>query len=170
MGAAQGVSSNGKIAKLEPFECGSENIDDILLWELYLNFEEDAAYFSADDMLKVCFALSYMKAKFTAQWARCIMGELEAGTCIYEDWDTTQLLTACDTNKKEETQWRLQWLKQGTSCRVFCVKFEEHKSLAGYNGKGYQIYALNTIPSTHCYNNNRHILSHLNILTKINRT
>ena len=66
-----------------------------------------AAYFSADHMHKICFALSYMKAKFTAQWASHITGELEAETCTYEDWDTfrTQLLTAfCDPNKKEATQ------------------------------------------------------------------
>ena len=166
MAAAQGASAKGKIAKPEPFDGAPEKLD-IFLRELYLNFEEDAAYFSADHMCKIHFALSYMKAKFAAQWASRIMGELEAGTHTYEDWDTfrAQLLTAFrDLNKKEAAQRRLDQLKQGTRLAAeFFVEFEEHKSLAGYNDEGYiallkrnlssqvleRIYALETIPSTY---------------------
>ena len=106
MAAVQGASAKGKIAKPEPFDGAPEKLD-IFLRELYLNFEEDAAYFSADHMCKIHFALSYMKAKFAAQWESHIMGELEAGTHTYEDWDTfrAQLLTAFrDPNKKEAAQ------------------------------------------------------------------
>ena len=76
------TSAKGKIAKPEPFD-GSPKKLNIFLLELYLNFEEDANYFGADHMHKIRFALSYMKAKFAAQWASCITGELEAGTLLY---------------------------------------------------------------------------------------
>ena len=56
---------------------------DIFLHELYLNFEDEASYFQVDHMWKIRFALSYMKAKFAAQWASRITGELEAGKHSY---------------------------------------------------------------------------------------
>jgi hypothetical protein len=164
IGTVQGAS--GKIARPEPFDGTPEKLD-IFIRELYLNFEEDAAYFNADHMRKIRFALSYMKAKFAAQWASRITGELEAGTRTYKDWDTfrTQLLTAFrDPNKKEAAQRRLEQLKQGTKpAAEFFVEFEENKSLAGYNDEGYiallkrnlssqvleRIYALETIPTTY---------------------
>ena len=116
-------------------------------------------------MCKICFALSYMKAKFAAQWASHITGELEAGTLSYVDWDTfrTQLITTFhDLNKKEAAQRKLKQLRQGTRpAAEFFVEFEEHKSLAEYNDEGYivllkknlssqvleRIYALETIPT-----------------------
>ena len=118
-------------------------------------------------MHKICLVLLYMKAKFVAQWASHITGELEARTHTYEDWDTfwTQLLAPFhDPNKKEAAQQRLEQLKQGTKpAAEFFVEFEENKSLAGYKDEGYiallkrnlssqvleWIYALETIPTTY---------------------
>ena len=67
-------------------------------------------------------------------------------------------------NKNEAAQQKLEQLKQGIKLATeFFVEFEEHKSLAGYNDKGYiallkqnlllqvieQIYALETITTTY---------------------
>jgi hypothetical protein len=159
-------SKSGKLAKPEPFDGSPEKLD-IFLRELYLNFEDDAAYFDADHMRKIRFALSYMKAKFAAQWASRITGELESGTRHYEEWEEfrTQLLAAFrDPNKKEAAQQKLDGLKQGTRpAAEFFVEFEEYKTLAGYNDEGYiallkknlssqvleRIYTLETIPTTY---------------------
>ena len=92
-------------------------------------------------MQKIRFALSYMKLKFAAQWASHITGELEAGTCTYNDWNEfhMQLLAAFrDPNKKETAQQKLEQLKQGIrSVAEFFIEFEEYNFLAGYNDKVY---------------------------------
>jgi Retrotransposon gag protein len=160
------TSTKSKIAKPEPFDGSAEKLD-IFLRELYLNFEDDMSYFDADHMRKVRFALSYMKAKFAARWASHIIGELEAGTRTYKDWNEfrTQLLMAFkDPNKKEAAQWRLEQLKQGTRpATEFFVEFEELKSLAKYNDERYiallkrnlspqvveRIYTLENIPTSY---------------------
>ena len=59
-------SSKGKITKPEPYDGSPEKID-LFLQELYLNFEDNQVYYGADHMHKICFTLSYMKLKFTAQ-------------------------------------------------------------------------------------------------------
>ena len=82
-----------------------------------------------------------MKLKFKAQWESCITGELEAGTHTYNDLNEfcMQLLVAFrDPDKKEVAQQKLEQLKQGIRpVAEFFVEFEEYKSLAGYNDKGY---------------------------------
>ena len=52
------TSATGKIAKPEPFNSSPEKLD-VFLQELYLNFEDDAVYFSADHMQKnlLCIVL-----------------------------------------------------------------------------------------------------------------
>src|SRR3979490_2446355 len=154
----------GKIARPEPFDGSVEKID-IFLCELYLNFEDEASYFQVDHMPKICFALSYMKAKFAAQWASRITGELEAWKFSYQSWEefhTELLVTFHDPNKKEMAQQRLEQLRQGGRLAAeFFVEFEEHQSQAGYNDEGYvallkknlspqvveRIYALEAIPT-----------------------
>ena len=156
----------GKIARPEPFDGSAEKID-IFLCELYLNFEDEAAYFQVDHMRKICFALSYMKVKFAAQWASHITGELETGTRSYQSWEefrTELLVTFHDPNKKEMAQRRLEQLRQGGRLATeFFVEFEEHRSQAGYNDEGYiallkknlspqvveWIYTLENIPTTY---------------------
>ena len=63
------TSATSKIAKPDPFDDSPEKLD-VFLPELYLNFEDDITYFNVDHMQKIHFALSYMKLKFAAQWAR----------------------------------------------------------------------------------------------------
>ena len=65
-------------------------------------------------MGKISFVLSYMKLKFTVQWASHIMGELEAGNCTYKDWNKfhMQLPVAFRApNKKEVAQQKLEQLR-----------------------------------------------------------
>ena len=58
-------------------------------------------------MHKIHLTLSYMKLKFSAQWASCVTGELKNRMRYYAIWEEfrAQLITAFkDPNKKEVAQ------------------------------------------------------------------